>query len=159
MKATGEFRNEDVLFFENSFNRRLLQKIEQVITAEDTVKANTLIQAYESYKNMDLSDVWADEEELLHYLKAKNFVKEQNYLQAFTEINKAIASNKKFDNELAAIYATDHYNLKGQIELILGNYNDAIKSFEFVQESPACCCELKAEMESMILELERLIEA
>lgn len=158
MKATRESRNEEVIFFEDSLNKQLLQKIDQVISANDTEKANTLIKAYETYKNMDLSDVWADEIELLHYLKAKNCIKEQNYDRAITEINKAIASNKKFDNELADIYATDHYNLKGQIQCILGNYDEAINCFEFVQESPACCCELKSEMESMICELEGLIK-
>ncbi|PCH75988.1 MAG: hypothetical protein COB98_07520 [Flavobacteriaceae bacterium] len=149
---------EEVVFFENSFNKQLLQKISQVIAKNNTDKATQLIQAYETYKNMDLSDVWADEVELLHYLKAKTFFKEQQYQQAISEINKAITINKKFDNELAAINATDHYNLKGKIQLIMGNYKDAINSFEFVQESPACYTELKTEMERLICELEGLIK-
>ena len=122
MNATGEFRKEEVLFFENSYDKRLLQKICKVIAENNTEEANQLIKAYETYKKMDLSDIWADEIELLHYLKAKTFLKEQQYQQAILEINKAIAINKRFDTELAEIYATDHYNLKGQIQLILGNY-------------------------------------
>jgi len=153
---TLESNKEEVLFSENSFDNQLLQKISQVIAENNTEKATQLIKVYESYKNIDSSEVWANEVELLHYLKAKNFSKEQQYHQAIAEINQAISINQRFDNELAEIYATDHYNLKGQIQLILGNYNEAIKSFEFVQESPACCCELKAEMEIMISELEAL---
>jgi len=158
MKSIGKLKHkEEVIFYENSYNKRLLKKIDHVISSNNTEKANRLIKSYETFKNMDPSDIWVDEAELLHYLKSKKFIKEQNYHQAIIEINKAIACNKKFDNELADIYATDHYCLKGQIELIIGNYNEAIKCFEFVQESPACCCELKAEMESMICQLEGLM--
>jgi len=159
MKSIGKLKHkEEVIFYENSYNKRLLRKIDHVISTDNTEKANRLIKSYETFKNMDLNDIWVDEAELLHYLKSKKFINEQNYHQATTEINKAIACNKKFDNELAEIYATDHYCLKGQIELTVGNYYEAIKCFEFVQESPACCCELKAEMESMICELEGLIK-
>ncbi len=158
MKTTREQKEEEVLFFENNFDKRLLQKISHVIATNDTEKANMLIQAYETYKNMDFSDRWTNEIELLHYLKAKNYVKEQKYYQGISEINKAIAINKKGNTELAEIYATDHYNLKGQIQQILGNYKEAIISFEFVQESPACCSALKSEMENMISDLEKLLK-
>ena len=155
MKATNSSRNEEIVCIQDSFNKCLLQKIEHVIIAEDTEKASLLIQTYENYKKLDLSDDWADEIEILHYLKAKNFVKKGNYTQAISEINKAIEINEKSDTELAAIYATDHYNLKGQIEHLLGDDNNAVKSFTIVQESPACCFKLKREMEKIIIGLER----
>lgn len=158
MKETVVFRNEKELLNDNNFNKHLLQKIAQVINSEDTEKATILIAAYESYKNNDLETIFPVDIEFLHYLKAKNFVKEQNYHLAITQINKAIDINKTFNNELADIYATDHYNLKGQIQFIQGDYNQAIKSFTFVQDSPACYCELKSEMEGLILELEGLIK-